>query len=85
MPKKETILKMPKKGVVRRNLICPHCKITNTVEVRPGATIFLFCHSCGTKMRWFEKDDGKTPGKIISLPPPKDEPEKPKESKIKWA
>jgi len=83
--KKEVIAKMPKKVTVLRNLICPHCKITNRVEVLAGATIYLFCTDCGKKMKWFEEDNGKTSGKIITLPPPKDEPEKPKEPEIKWA
>lgn len=86
MAKKEVIAKMPKKVTIMRNLICPHCKLTNRVEVISGATIYIFCIHCETKMKWFEKIvDEETPGKIITLPPPKDEPEKPKESEIKWA
>ena len=76
MPRKEAITKMPKRTTIMRNLICPHCKVTNRIEVLSGATVYLFCIDCGKKMKWFEKDDGKTSGKIISLPPPKDESER---------
>jgi hypothetical protein len=85
MPKKGTIINMPRSPTIMRNLICPHCKLTNRVEVISGATIYIFCIHCETKMKWFEKNDGETSGKIITLSPPKDEPEKPKEPEIKWA
>jgi len=85
MPKKETVVKMPRKTTTHRNLICPHCKITNRVKVLSGTTIYIFCTDCGTKMKWFEIIPEETSDKTISLPPPKDEPEKPKEPEIKWA
>jgi len=89
MPRKEVIAKMPRTTIMR-NLICPHCKLTNlNVEVHTGATIYINCIHCKTKMKWFEKIDPQmdeeTSGEIIKLPPPKDEPEKSKEPEIKWA